>query len=96
LPTIHLSIDAGTGLPPGPHTLNITGLTTAASGWTERDIERSVPVKNDQPIFMKLQVEYDLSQMNLGQPGAKYIVRLTPMAEDDAKYEIRNTNPAKN
>lgn len=83
-----------TELPPGEHTMNITGLTATASGWAERDIERTFTVSIDEPTFMKLHVGYDLNEMKLGQPGAKYIIRLIPVSEEDAKYEIRSTNRA--
>ena len=45
---------------------------------------------------MKLQVEYDLQDMNLFQPGAKYSIHLVPVDIENAKYEIRNTKPAGN
>lgn len=83
-----------TELTPGTHTINITGLTQAAKGWAARDIESSFEVGANQQAFMKLRVEYDLNQMNLGQPGAKYLIHLFPVAESDAKYEIRNTEAA--
>ena len=82
-------------LPPGEHTVNITGLTTAASGWAERDIERRITISKDAPTFLKLRVAYDLNEMKLGQPGARYIIRLMPVNEEDAKYEIRSTDRAK-
>jgi hypothetical protein len=34
--------------------------------------------------------------MNLGQPGAKYIIQLAPVEPENAIYEIRNTTRASN
>jgi hypothetical protein len=83
-----------TELTPGTHTITVTGLTTAASGWAERDIERAIPASRNKQEFMKLQVEYDTEQMTLDQLGAKYTIQLMPVDGNDAKYEIRNTKPA--
>ena len=84
-----------TELPPGPHTVTITGLTTAASGWAERDIERAIPQSAGKQVFMKLQVEYNLDEMHLGQTGAKSLINLLPVDAADAPYENRNTTRAK-
>lgn len=83
-----------TELSPGAHKITITGLTPTSKGWSERDIERTIPANRSKQEFMKLQVEYDTEKMTLDQLGAKYIIHLTPVAEGDAKYEIRNTTPA--
>jgi hypothetical protein len=85
-----------TELTPGAHKITITGLTAASSGWAERDIEQAIPASQSKQIFMKLQVEYNLDEMNLGQLGAKYIIQLMPVAAENAQYEIRNTEPAGN
>jgi hypothetical protein len=81
-----------TEITPGKHTVTITGLSNVSSGWAERDINQAINVGAGGQVFMKLKVEYDLRKMNLGQPGAKYIIQLIPVGEEDAKYEIRNTN----
>ena len=83
-----------TELSPGAHTITITGLTTASSGWAERDIERVIPASQGGQVFMKLQVEYDTENMTLDQLSAKYLIHLLPVDGEDAKYEIRNTSPA--
>jgi hypothetical protein len=69
-------------------------LTTASSNWAERDIKQVIPASQDKQVFMKLQVEYDVDNMNLAQLGAKYIIRLIPVDAENAQYEIRNTVPA--
>lgn len=83
-------------LAPGAHTMTITGLTTTASGWSPRDIKQAIPQSKDKEVFMRLKVEYDVDEMNLGQPGAKYIIQLTPVEPGNAIYEIRNTTRASN
>ena len=85
-----------TELKPGPHTITVTGLTTTAKGWADRDIEQAIPVNQGKQVFMKLQVEYDLDDMNLVQPGPKYIINLIPVDGETAKYEIRNTTLGSN
>jgi hypothetical protein len=85
-----------TELAPGAHTITITGLTTAASGWSPRDIKQAIPPSQGKEVFMRLKVEYDLDEMNLGQPGAKYIIQLAPVEPENAIYEIRNTTRASN
>jgi hypothetical protein len=85
-----------TELTSGVHKITITGLTTASSGWAERDIEQAISIGQNKQVFMRLRVEYDLNNMNLGQPGAKYIIQLTPVDAENAKYQIRDTNRSKN
>jgi len=82
-------------LAPGAHTVTITGLTATSSGWAARDIEKTIRASQGQPVFMKLQVEYDTDKMTLDQLGPKYIINLSTVSGDDARYEIRNTSPAK-
>jgi hypothetical protein len=83
-----------TELTPGAHSITITGLTTASSNWAERDIKQVIPASQNKPVFMKLQVEYNLAEMNLAQLGAKYIIQLLQVDAENAQYEIRNTVPA--
>jgi hypothetical protein len=81
-------------LTPGPHTLTVTGLTAASSGWAARDIVRDLPANRDKQVFMKLRVEYDTREMTIDQLSPKYTIQLTPVDADDAIYEIRNTSPS--
>ncbi len=85
-----------TELPPGAHKVTVTGLTTASSGWAERDIEQTIQVSRGEPVFLKLRVEYDIEKMPLGEMSAKYLIDLLPISEEDARYEIRNTTAASN
>lgn len=79
-------------LSPGSHSVRITGLSKIAD-WEPRDIERSISVQSGEVKYLKLDVRYNLNEMNLGQPKASYLIYLTPMRAEDAQYEIRNTDP---
>ncbi|WP_339414108.1 hypothetical protein [Pseudomonas sp. EA_35y_Pfl2_R5] len=79
-------------LAPGKHSVRITGLSPAAK-WEPRDIEQSLTLKPAQITYLKLNVQYQLDEMVLGQPGPRYNIRLTPMRSEDAIYEIRHTKP---
>ncbi|WP_271194280.1 DUF2846 domain-containing protein [Pseudomonas turukhanskensis] len=84
----HFAVD----VTPGKHNVRITGLSKIAD-WQPRDIEQSVTVKGGEVKYLKLDVRYNLSEMNLGQPKASYLIYLTPMRGEDAVYEIRDTEP---
>ncbi len=79
------------GLSPGKHTLRVTGLSKKAK-WEPRDIEQVFNVSPDEVKYMKLNVQYNLNEMNLGQPSPSYTLFLTPVSASDAVYEIRNTS----
>lgn len=77
-------------LAPGAHEVRITGLSKVAD-WEPRDIEQRVTVKAGEVKYLKLDVRFNLSEMNLGQPKPSYLIYLTPMRSSDAQYEIRDT-----
>ena len=72
-------------------TLRVTGLSKKAK-WEPRDIEQVFNVSPDEVKYMKLNVQYNLNEMNLGQPSPSYALFLTPVSASDAAYEIRNTS----
>ncbi|HLD67604.1 MAG TPA: DUF2846 domain-containing protein [Pseudomonas sp.] len=78
-------------LSPGKHTVRVTGLSKAAS-WEPRDIEQTFTVKPGEVKYLKLDVRFNLREMNLGQPKASYLIHLRPMRSEDAVYEIRSTD----
>lgn len=82
----HFAVD----LAPGKHSVRITGLSKVAD-WEPRDIEQSVTVQPGEVKYLKLDVRYNLSEMNLGQPKASYLIHLRPVRAEDAVYEIRDT-----
>ena len=79
-------------LPPGRHSLRITGLTRAAK-WEPRDIKQTFSVAPGEVKYLKLDVRFNLSEMTLGSAGPSYLIHVRPMRPDDAVYEIRNTEP---
>jgi len=72
--------------------VSVTGLSPAAK-WEPRDIEQTLTLKPAHVSYLKLNVQYQLNEMVLGQPGPRYSIHLTPMRSEDAVYEIRHTQP---
>ena len=83
----------GVSLSPGKHNVRITGLSQNSS-WEPRDIEQSVTVQPGEVKYLKLDVRFNLNEMNLGQPKASYLIHLRPVRSEDAVYEIRETSAA--
>jgi hypothetical protein len=79
-----------TELSAGEHHIRVTGLTKTAN-WETRDIEQDISLAPGQTKYLKLDVRFNMNEMNLGQPGPKYIIYLTPVSPEDAVYEIRET-----
>ncbi|RLA46122.1 MAG: hypothetical protein DRR06_05730 [Gammaproteobacteria bacterium] len=79
-------------LRPGKHLLKATGLTEQAS-WEEKDKELQFDIQPGEIKYLKLSVQYNLSEMDLLQPGARYLLYITPVDAKAALYEIRDTNP---
>ena len=69
----------------------VTGLCRKAK-WEPRDIEQNFKVSAGEVKYLKLDVQYQLDEMNLGQPAPSYSIYLTPIRGGDALYEIRNTS----
>lgn len=78
-------------LSPGKHSVRFTGLSKTAN-WEPRDIEQSFTVAAGEVKYLKLDVRFNLREMNLGQPTPSYLIHLRPMRSDDAIYEIRDTD----
>ena len=77
-------------LPPGKHEFRLTGLTKEAK-WEPRDVDYSIDLKPGEKVFLDFKVEYNTAEMNLLEPGPKYIIRLNRVPESQAVYEIRDT-----
>lgn len=86
----HLAV----GLSPGKHSIRITGLSKNAN-WEPRDIEQSFTVLPGEVKYLKLNVAFNLNEMNLGQPKPSYRIVLTPMRSEEAIYEIRATDSSR-
>lgn len=79
-------------LTPGSHTIRITGLSKAAN-WTPKDIAQAFTIEPGEIKYLKLDVQYNLKEMNLGENSPSYSIYVTPVEADDAIYEIRYTKP---
>jgi len=81
----------GLGLTPGKHQIRVTGLSKEAD-WEPRDIEQNFSIGLGETKYLKLDVQFNLREMNLGQPAPSYSIFLTPMRSEDAVYQIRDTS----
>lgn len=90
--TLHFNAYRRIELEPGRHNLRITGLTRQAK-WEPRDIKQQFSVAPGEVKYLKLDVRFNLSEMNLGSMGPSYLIHVRPMRAEDAVYEIRNTEP---
>ncbi|MGE0622891.1 MAG: DUF2846 domain-containing protein [Pseudomonadales bacterium] len=78
-------------VPPGEHVVRVTGLTKGAKGWELRDVEQKLTAEAGQTLFLRLKVEFNTQEMNIGQPKPSYRYWLGPVDPRDAQYEIRDT-----
>lgn len=76
----------------GTETLIPRAALSKNADWAPRDIEQDFLVKPAEIKYFKLDVAYNLSEMNLGQPKPSYVIHLRPMRSDDAIYALRTTN----
>ena len=90
--TLHFNSYRRIELAPGRYNLRITGLTRQAK-WEPRDIKQQFSIAPGEVKYLKLDVRFNLSEMNLGSMGPSYLIHVRPMRADDAVYEIRNTEP---
>lgn len=77
----------------GKHHLKVTGLTEKAK-WDQRDKELTFKVKPGETKYLKINIQYDIDQMNKLTTLNKRAVYITPVDADDAVYEIRDTKAA--
>ena len=77
----------------GTHTLRITGLVAEAK-WQQRDIIKTFSALPGERKFFRLNVSYNMDEMVLLHPGAKYRISLVSVKEENAVYEIRDVQPA--
>ncbi len=76
----------------GRHHIKVTGLSRDAA-WDLKDINLDFISKPGEIRYFKLDVQYNLEEMQIGQPRPQYRVYLTPVDADEAVYEIRYTQP---
>lgn len=82
----HLPVE----LSAGKHSMLVTGLVSPAE-WEIADIQEAFSLAPGEVKYLKLDVQFNLDEMALGESSAKYSVFLTPMESATAVSEIRNT-----
>lgn len=80
---------------PGKHVLRVTGLTAQARDWDLRDVDRSFTAKAGETYYMRMKVDFNVTEMYVVQPRPSYIYQVMPATVDEAKYEIRKVSPAR-
>ena len=74
----------------GRHSILVTGRTAPAS-WEIADINQQLTIAAGEIKYLKLDVQYQLDEMAIGESGPKYRIFLTPMDSATALEEIRQT-----
>ena len=74
----------------GKHSILITG-RVAPADWEIADIQQQFSIAPGEVKYLKLDVQYQLDDMGIGDSSAKYQIFLTPMDSSTALDEIRNT-----
>ncbi|RLA01898.1 MAG: hypothetical protein DRQ42_02080 [Gammaproteobacteria bacterium] len=78
---------------PGKHHLRVTGLTKKAK-WDQKDKELSFKIKPGEIKYLKINVQYDIDEINHVSTMNKRAIYITPVDAEDAIYEIRETTKA--
>lgn len=74
----------------GRHSIVVTGLVAPAN-WEIADIRQEFSIAPGEIKYLKLDVQFQLDDMVLGDSQPKYRIFLTPMASATALDEIRRT-----
>lgn len=74
----------------GQHSIVVTGLVAPAN-WEIADIRQEFSIAPGEIKYLKLDVQYQLDEMAIGESGPKYRIFLTPMDSATALEEIRQT-----
>ena len=77
-------------LTPGKHQLKLTGLSEGAN-WDFKDKLLDFEVVAGEVKYIKFNVRFNLNEMHILDPGADYLIHLTPMNSGQAVYEVRYT-----
>ena len=76
----------------GKHSIQVTGLVAPAKDWEVADIDQQFTLAAGEVKYLKLDVQFRLDDMGIGDSSAKYSIFLTPMNSTTAIGEIRNTS----
>lgn len=77
----------------GKHHLKVTGLTEKAK-WDQKDKELNFKIKPGQIKYLKINIQYDIDEINHVTTMNKRAIYITPVDADKAIYEIRDTDEA--
>jgi hypothetical protein len=75
-------------VPPGEHLLSATGLSKASRGWDFADKEMKFSVESGHVRFFQLTAKYDPASNTMLGGRMEFMVYLTPMDHEDAKYDM--------
>lgn len=75
-------------VPPGEYVLSATGLSKASRGWDFADKELKFSLASGHVRFFQLTAKYDPASNTMLGGAMKFLVYLTPMEHDDAKYDM--------
>lgn len=77
----------------GKHNLRVTGLTEKAK-WDQKDKELNFKIKPGEIKYLKINIQYDIDEINHIETMNKRAIYITPVDPEDAIYEIRDTKEA--
>lgn len=75
-------------VPPGKYVLSATGLSKASRGWDFADKEAKFSLAAGDIRFFELTAKYDPASNTMLGGRMEFLVYLTPMAHEDAKYDM--------
>lgn len=75
-------------VPPGDYVLSATGLSKASKGWDFADKETKFSLESGHVRFFQLTAKYDPASNTMLGGRMEFLVYLTPMAHEDAKYDM--------
>ena len=81
-------------VPPGEYVLAATGLSKASHKWGFADKEAKFTLQAGHVRFFELTAKYDPSSNTMLGGRMKFLVYLTPVAHEDAKYTMYELHQA--
>jgi hypothetical protein len=79
-------------VPPGEYVLAATGLSKASNGWDFADKEAKFKLQAGHVRFFELTAKYDPNSNTMFGGRMKFLVYLTPVAPEDAKFAMYKLN----
>lgn len=75
-------------VPPGEYVLSTTGLSKASRGWDFADKESKFTLESGHVRFFQLTAKYDPASNTMLGGRMEFLVYLTPMEHEEAKYDM--------